>query len=96
MTSVKKYNEMSCYLQCNSAKPAVRQNHSTPQQISVSRTEANLVFMNVKYAAVKATPCPTNQRRCLYFKIKVSKILGNICNAKMLDLCRDPGHYFKI
>lgn len=58
----KKKKERSCYLQCNSAKPAVRQNHSTPQQISVSRTEANLVFTNE--SEVRCSKSPTNQRRC--------------------------------
>lgn len=46
MASVKIYEDRSRYLQCNSAKLAVRPNHSTPQQISVSDTEANLVFTN--------------------------------------------------
>lgn len=72
----KKYNEMSCYLQCNSAKPAVRQNHSTPQQMSVSRTEANLVFMNVKYAAVKATPVPNQPEALLIFQNKSFQYFG--------------------
>lgn len=46
MASVELYKERSCYLQCNSSKLAVRPNHSTPQQRSVSRAEAHLLFTN--------------------------------------------------
>lgn len=62
MAFEKMYKERPCYLQCNSAKLAVRPNHSAPLRSRYQSRALRLIWylrMNVKNAAVNATLPPS-------------------------------------